>query len=645
MAQTLTNEDVTVDSKSGLTVLNAIRESKKEAEEAKRRRLELNRRNLRSYMGEQDFSHKQAGQSREFLPKTPAAIEQFSAFVKRSLIQFGNWFSVDVPEGNPLDGNQIREFLKYHLDYLADGMRDYTTFALRVSDGVKLALMEAVLTFKIHGYRVPQRQFYSERGTKLMRSGGQRILVANDKLVRKELKPWRLAIDLIRAEDYYPDPTGRGLYEIHHVERDLHDVIELAEQGIYDADIVEMIAEDFDDEQQRYQDEILKNRNANIAPPSFRKTVGIDEYWGDILDEMGHLVKRNQVCAMANNKYLIREPEDNPWWHGESPFVSFPLIRVPDTVWHKALFDHASPLNLALNEIFNLILDGGLASVWGIKQLRTHGLEDPRQVSNGVPQGMTLAVKEDFPQGEKVLENVATGQVPQDALATYGIMDREFNASALTNDLKMGSLPSKEVRATEVVEIQQSQAVTLDGITIDMEQGLTKVVERAWYCMLQNADNLDRDEVVAAIGPQAALMLNRMSPAQRFANFARAAAFKVNGLSGTLSRVKDFQKFMATMQLAQTNPILAEPFLRRFSPDKAWDHILRALNINPEDIGLSPAEMRELPQRMARMAGLAQVFGANGKSPNMNTDQSGGSASLPAEINQTGNPLTGMGGA
>lgn len=639
-----TGQDVTVSKDSSLTVLNWIRECKKEATEAKKRRTQLNRQNMRAYMGQQDWSHKQTGQSREFLPKTPVAVEQFSAFVKRALIQFGNWFSVDSPKTNPLSSDEIREFVKYHLNYLADGMRDWTTFPLRVSDGVKLALLESLITFKIHGYRVPETRFFAERGTKFMQSGDDRVLVKDHKLIRKTLSPWRLAIDLIRAEDYYPDPTGRKLYEIHHVERDLHDVIELAEQGIYDASIVEQIAEDFDDRQREYEINILRNQ-PEVVSPSFRKTVGIDEAWGDILDEMGHVVGRNQICAMANDKFLIRKPEDNPWWHGDSPFVSFPLIRVPDTVWHKALFDHASPLNLALNELFNLMLDGGLASVWGIKQLRMSGLQDPRQVSGGVAQGMTLTVKDDFPQGEKVLENVTTGQIPQEAMAIFGLGDREFNSSALTNELKLGSLPAKEVRATEIVEIQQSQAVTLDGITIDMELGLTKTIEKAWFCILQNTDDLDGDEIVAAIGPKAALMLSRMSSPERYAAFARGASFKVNGLSGTLAKVKDFQKFVATMQIVQSNPLLAEPFIRRFSGDKALEHILKSLNVNPDDLGLSPEEMKDVPNRVNRMAAISQVFGANGSSPNMSADQSGGSASLPAQVNQTSNPLTGMGGA
>ncbi len=228
-----------------------------------------------------------------------------------------------------------------------------------------------------------------------------RILpVVHTKLKRREQDVWRLCIDIVPTEDYFPDPTGRDLYEIHRVERDLHDVIDLAEQGIYDKSVVEQIDADF----AKAQDEADKARRTNqetAGVPSFRKRVVIDEFWGDLLDEDGQVMQRNIVCAMANEQYLIRPPELNPFWHGESPFVTSPLVRVPYSVWHKAIYDHASPLNFALNEMLNLILDGGISSVWGIKQLRQDWLEDPRQVANGVPQGITLSVKAEMPADMK----------------------------------------------------------------------------------------------------------------------------------------------------------------------------------------------------------------------------------------------------
>jgi len=150
--------------KDGLTVLHCIREAKREAADAKRDRIKLNKQNFNTYLGVQDFGYKQAGQSREFLPKLAVATEQFSSFIKQGLVAYGNWFSVDVPPHSPLTDNEVRELLKCFLDNLADGMREYSTFAMRASDGVKLSLLEAVITFKIHGYEVSEQSYRVERG-------------------------------------------------------------------------------------------------------------------------------------------------------------------------------------------------------------------------------------------------------------------------------------------------------------------------------------------------------------------------------------------------------------------------------------------------------------------------------------------------
>src|SRR6185437_743271 len=126
---------------------------------------------------------------------------------------------------------------------------------------------------------------------------------------------------------------------------------------------------------------------------------------GTLIGPEGEVIAENVICTVANKKYLIRAPEPNPFWHGETPFITAPLIRVPFSVWHKALYDGPAQLNFAINELFNLMLDGGIASVWGIKQLRANFLADPKQASGGIQQGTTLVVNDSLPEGAKVLED------------------------------------------------------------------------------------------------------------------------------------------------------------------------------------------------------------------------------------------------
>ena len=637
------SEDRPVSPEGDLTVIQAIRACKREAEAAVRTRTQKTRQNFQAYLGEQDWSHKQDGQSTEFLPKTAIAVEQFAQFIKRALSQFGDWFSVDVNDDSLLNAIQIHDLVRVYLDDLPVANGETTAFELLLSDGVKLGALGSLVILKVYGRRVPNPEYYVERGQPFLNPQGQ-VVVPPQELKQQDRQPWRLCIDLIRPEDYYPDPTGRGLYEIHTVRRDLHEVIELAEEGVYDRAAVAAIEQSFVDLEKSYARQRMQNQDPAQAP-EFRKELVLDEFWGTLLDSQGRVVQRKTLATLANDRYLIRPPEPMPFWHGGSPFVKAPLIRVPHSVWHKALYDDVVPLNFALNELFNLMLDGGLASVWGVRQIRMDYLDDPRQVSGGVPQGITLQVKPEMPQGMKVLENVTEGEVPGDALEMYRVLDREYQQASLTNDIKLGFFPPRQVKATEVVEASQSQAVTLDGMVADVERQLiVPVLEKAYLTILQHLEILDARDVVDAIGPQAALQVARLTAPERFAALARKAAFQVHGISATLGRVRDFQKIMALMAAVSQNPLLAQPFMQRFSADKVLTAILKSLNLNPKYLEMTQEERAQSPQRMAQMAGLRQLLGLGGGEAGGGGAPAGGEPGLPAEIAQMANPVTGMAG-
>lgn len=640
-------EDRPVAANDDLTILQALRAYKDESDRAKRTRMWKNKANNRAYMGEQDFSHKQKGQSREFLPKVPMAVEQFSGFIKKATTGYGDWFDVEVPPG-PLSNAEARRLLTCLLGNVGikeDG--NPVNFATRMADGVKVGTLGSLMIFKVHGRVAESRRYRVERGLELVTlPDGQQGPRPTETLRMGTAKQWRLLIDLIRPEDYYPDPSGRGLYEMHEVERDLADVRAWADAGIYDKDAVARIEEDFDRMEEEAERERARGQDPT-TPPGFRKRVLVTEFWGTLLDSKGHVVKDNCLVTMANDRYIIRKPTDNPYWHGQSPFVAIPLIRVPFSTWHKALADHMTSLNLALNELYNLVLDSGIASVWGVRQLRSDWLEDPRAVSDGIPQGATLAVNAQCPPGQKVLEQVTTANVSQEALAVMQMTDREFTAASLSNEIRMGGMPSREVKATAVVEASQSIAVTMDGLIKDMEDGVTTILQKAWMVSLQYAEDLDADDVVGAIGARGALALARMSPAQRFAAYY-GCKFKVFGLSAVLNRVRDFQKIAALLQMVSGNPILLQTYVKRYSLDKTLDYILKTLNIDPLNLTITPEEAENLQQRMQELpmfmdaAGVKRQ-GGTGPGGGMAADQVG-EPSLPAEVNQMANPMTGMTG-
>lgn len=633
------DQPVSKGDKAGISVISAVMEYRQQAEDAKRHRIIKNKENRDAFLSRQDWTHKQAGQSQEFLPKVAVSVEQMGSFIKKSLVQFGDWFSVDLDRSmyGKITGQQVAAIIKPFLENLWAGNQKSTTVATVISDGVKNGLLESLIILKVHGGTHKCRKFHVEPGEPLLGEDGT-LSMGETSLKMEEYDEWRLRIDLVRAEDYYPDPTGNGLYEIQTCERDLHEVIAMAEQGIYDMSAVkELIDSDYPRplDEERQPEAMNQQQTVN---PQFRKRVTLHEFWGTILNSDGTIAHQNVVCTIANDKYLIRPPEPNPFWHQESPFIAEPLIRVPWSVWHKALYDDASSLNLAINEMFNLMLDGGIAAVWGIKQIRIDDLEDPSQVAGGISQGQTLAIKSSVPMGAKVLETVTESNVPQDAMAMFQFLNQEFAQAALTTELKMGQIPGRKVLATEVVEQGNSQALTLDGIVSDLETCIIeKLLSKAWLTILQNADALPEDVLPGLIDSRAALLIMRATPPERFALFAGRTKFRCRGISTTMAKARDFQKVMGALQAISQSPLLLQAFMKKYSSDRTLDYLMRLLNVNPDNLYKDEEEQAQSDEEMRRTQMAAQLTGGavGGNAP-------GGGGGPAAEVNQVMNPLTGM---
>ena len=97
------------------------------------------------------------------------------------------------------------------------------------------------------------------------------------------------------------------------------------------------------------------------------------------------------------------------------------------------------------------------------------------------------------------------------------------------------------------------------------------------------------------------------------------------------------------MQVIGSNPLLIQAWVKRFSPDKYLTGLIRDLNLNPDHLELTDEE-KQVPvgQRMADVATASQITGQAGRNGSMPADESGGDSGLPAQVNQTVNPLTGM---
>lgn len=591
---------------------------REESDQAKIGRMAQNRDNFDMFHLRHDFSHKEDGQSTEVLSKQSMAVEQIKSFFQQALVDIGDWWKAEACYPDAEQGMLIRP---HEITKLTNYMLQKAGYFSHVGNTVQSALLGALGVSKTYGILKSKPRFVAKK------SGRGK---SYKKWVEKiEDKTWEMKFDVVRQENYYPDPTGKRLYEIEDMWLDYHEVLAQAEgdDAIYDKSAVLGLTKGTTDS----EEESARSRETGQSPvqAGHRPKIKLTEFWGTILDREGNVVFENVVATLANDTTLIRRPEPNPLWHQRSPYTASPLMEVANSVWHKAPMDAPTLHNRALNELYNLVVDAGMAQVHAVKQIRKDMLDNPSQVSNGIKPGTTLAVSSALPPGAKVLEPVTTTVIPGEVFNIYNIMGQEFNASALTNDLRQGVMPFRAVKATEVVEASQTITSVFQGMAKNYEaRQSTKELELAWMTTAQNWDRISKEEFVALFGADRGNELAQLDPQDVFVSTVDGIRFKVFGISLTLSKSQDFRKLTTLMQTVVGSEILMEEFSKKYDFGKFLGEIMTALDIDKHKLEIpqshqmtmqesgqaapqgGPDMMSQVPQ--AGAGSLADMFGGGG---------------------------------
>lgn len=580
-------------------IINCYDSFRKEATEAKLSRMEKNKVNFDAYHDRQDWSHKKKGQSREFIPKVSTTVEQNANMVQQGLLDLGDWFKVEPTDGINEDSMKIKPYV---IERLVSRQLSKDGFVNKTGDMLKLGMLGGLIIIKVGGKYVNKPRYKTEKVAEKGKTYNKLVLLKD--------KAWQADIQLIRQEDYYPDPTGRGLYEIVDTWMDLWEVKRLAEgpNAIYDKKCVDELSGSFDSAGMDKAAKKSRETDQNIASAGYRKQVKISEFWGNILDSEGNLIHENVVCTIANDRYVIQPPEPNPYWHQESPFITAPLLSVPNAVWPKAMMDAAVRLNLSLNELFNLMLDSGIMNVFGIKQVRKSWLDDVNQVSEGIGAGDSILVNDSCPPNGKAIESVYTGSSVGESQNMFSLIMQEMSASMFTSEIRSGGADLKNTRATAIVENSQALNNMSTGLIKNLEgdegSGLmTKLLTKLWKVCVQNMNDMDSAEVAALIGEKEASAILAMGREELFADTVQSSKFKVFGISAVMNKMRDFTKLTTMLQTIFSNPALTEAFMQKYSVPKYLDQIMNSLDIDTSKIQADTQEGGDLSQQQQMPAG------------------------------------------
>lgn len=592
------------------TILKVLTQYRSESFMGKMTRQYKDKENLQVFNLRQDFSYKMPGQSSEFLPKQNRAIEQLTQFVTQTLIDLGQFFKVrkkPYAKDTLLSEDQMAAIILFYMRRMVDvpELGNLDGYAI-LGDLFKVGFLQSLPILKIDTVKIEKPVFHIERvEDKIDENGVLTEPKKRIKLIKENRKQTRLRWSVINPEHFIVDPTGDRLYEGCDYEIDYWKLLEVAQRhpDIYNVSAVK----EFENKgtadasaPDHIQDETDRGQDETDGAQSYRNRLRVSEFYGTILNEDGTVMIKNGYAAMIEDTRVLVKPQKNPFLHGHSPFRYSAFLRTPFSVHHQALADAITCLNKAINELFNFELDAGLRAVFGVTELRPDLLSNPETIAGGLKPAATLVLRPGVPPNRHAVEVIKTGTLPPDATFLHQLLQAEMLESSMQNELKVGSFPGREVKATEVVEASRSISTTLSGIAKVAETSLLNfILEDSFGNIVQSLDDDDWDELEPLLGPDVVAAIKTLSVEERFAALVGQYDFEVHGLSETLKQSSEFRKLMMLLQIIGGNTMLLESYAKEHSVDKLLMQIIKNLGVREDAIKLD--ENDQLLSALARL--------------------------------------------
>lgn len=553
-------------------------------------KLEWSRRSWSAYNNESTEADKEDWQSRVRVPKWAMAVDQATSLFKTSLRTASRMFGIEVPNDDPVD-KALAAFFSTVMHELM--RRREVGFIPAKADALKVGLItnSAIEKYGWSSYdNVEYAPSFTASSIEIKDELGN-VIGSKDtsEFTTEEVNvhyshPKITVVDPLR---FFPDPTGRNLYNIHEAKKDLWEVLENGKGGVFGRKaLADLESEDWgdgpdsEDADEDARAQMIATHNA------WRKKVKITEYWGPIFDKStGKLVKKNQIVTLANEKHVLRI-DTFPFWDGQDPFVQYSMIRVPFNKWGKLLFQHTDSLQLYVNEMLNLILDSLKMTVLKPFAIDVSLLDDVEDILTGLFPGKAFKMR--GPNGVQELDMKGPGA---DAFQGYGLLASETQNSHGVTEFLAG-LPTSSGRATahEIQSKTQQSAGFFDGIMADVEEsGVEPSIQKFYNRMMQFMDDWSDPAVVQIAkryGMEQIIPALAADPVVRYKLMKRPFKFRAAGLNAAMKRAEIMDRVARLMEFMGQVP----EFMARIKGDKLFEKIVEALEMQDlvQQVGTTP---------------------------------------------------------
>jgi len=524
------------------------------------------RANWDRYWGRYDHSDKADWQSKHAMPEAPQFVDRWAAAMREALDSGGEWFTAEDETGTRTElvapVNKLMRILLSRCARTPDGHR--ADFSSVFEDQMKLgALMTccAAVTWKDD----PR--------------GG-----------------W-VSVDSVDPREVWLDPKMRNLYRRRRTFMDKHELMALAKaedangDPLYNVDEIERLASASEQDGRDDRERSAGTGEGTGGAPG-RKPIEIDEWLCTLLSADGEVIAQNALCVVANERFLIRGPEPNPFWHEQDWLVETPMVPVPFSPYGRSYMEDWSDVADAFVELTNLILDGVFTSTLKAFAAAPDMLKDATQLSNGISPNKIFEL-EDGVGIRDFMKEIDLGTLPPEAITVWQALKQELRDGAKLSEIALGQVPPKgQITATEITQVSQAGSAMIRSMARTIESRfLEPVLTLVWQTALQHMDFMD---LADELGEEVAAMLQ----ARREEFSESKLVFRVRGISGLVDRQSKLQNLLSFLQVAGQNELLMQALMQKTDPGKILDMLFKLFGVDPGELRLTQAE--QLMQQAAQ---------------------------------------------
>ena len=402
-------------------------------------------------------------------------------------------------------------------------------------------------------------------------------------LVREEILEGKLFLRSVDPYNFYWLPgskLNRWTGTIEEIELPKWELMQMAEEGVFDPELVKQIQPMKIEEQTKQSwlrfGEMPRTTN---GPTADTGVIKLTEFYGPIVldgtvkERWGHVLIANDTIVLINGK--------NQFWHRKPPYIGFSPVMLPFRTEGVGLVEQVRQIDKAMNRLANMSVDTLMFRLMPLFEITTDAFENPEDFDTGLTPGKLFRRNAQYPTLEGI-KPVVTQDISNGAAQLSSELNVAHQEGSLISQLQQ-SIPRYRgaQTATESQLMQDNQQSFFGTIAADIEtQFMDPLIMMGIDLILQFIDTANDPRVASILGVEAAVLAG-MTREEIMELVQGDYKVRVTGVTGQLEKAEMLQNLVQFMNLIGQNPQAWLPYINQ---NKLLQRILEAFRPAIHDV-------------------------------------------------------------